>query len=369
MSTYSSLPGSATYGKFTDWVPAKTLVYAGGAAAIARDGQTVLIGDNLVATTNGSIMTLAFVIGLVACWSALILVEQVLYAAEKQQRWWIWATACALVQGGPGVWALHMIGMCALSLPAPVDLEFNPVPAGSSFAVTFVLSVLAFYTGLYGWQQNKAWVDKGSTHHHSVAPLTGKAAAEAAANASSSTAGGSTGGGSSGKANGRKYEYEDTQNSLNQSTSGENQTVGTYRRRKILQMSSDHTIWGQLKVIPFRVNKWFVLSGLILSGTTMICHGMISGALPSAYGQYDNPMQLILFLVIGTPAFMFAILLVFYFFPTVGVRFMAAVFMHSMNFIGHIVAMSGMSFTYSENTDGAMTYWWDPSKFFMLLLR
>jgi hypothetical protein len=98
IGTYDSNSTSPTYGQFFLFSD-KPLVYAGAASAIARDGLTVLNGDPLIPTKNGSIITLSFLIGLVSCWCALILVEQVIYTADKQQRWWPWALACALLQG------------------------------------------------------------------------------------------------------------------------------------------------------------------------------------------------------------------------------------------------------------------------------
>jgi hypothetical protein len=80
--------------EFTPYPSAKAFVYAGGASEIARDGNhffvylhvnahgygtvttiglSTLIGDSLLPTRDGSILILAFVIGLVSCWSSLIL--------------------------------------------------------------------------------------------------------------------------------------------------------------------------------------------------------------------------------------------------------------------------------------------------------
>jgi hypothetical protein len=63
-------------------------------------GLTLLVGDVLVPSISGSMYTLAFLIGLVSCYCSIILVEQVIYAAEKDQKWMPWAAACALIQGG-----------------------------------------------------------------------------------------------------------------------------------------------------------------------------------------------------------------------------------------------------------------------------
>jgi hypothetical protein len=110
LALFDSVTNSSTYSQFASYSNAKSMVFAGGASEIARDGISILVGDALTPTTDGSILTLAFMIGLVSCWSALILIEQVMYAAEKQQRWWPWALACALTQGDD---SLRPLSVCS----------------------------------------------------------------------------------------------------------------------------------------------------------------------------------------------------------------------------------------------------------------
>lgn len=53
-------------GVYVDY-PGITYNYAGGAAAIARDGLTVLVGDDLTPAVNDAVLVLSFVIGGLSC--------------------------------------------------------------------------------------------------------------------------------------------------------------------------------------------------------------------------------------------------------------------------------------------------------------
>jgi hypothetical protein len=349
---------SPTYGQFLKY-DGVDYSFAGGASQIARDGMTVLIGDNLIPSSNGSIMTLAFVIGLVACWSSLILVEQVMYSAEKQQRWWPWALACALVQGGPGVWALHMIAMCSYSWPAPVGLTFNPSWASGSLVMTVIINLLAFYAGLYGWQSNKAFQERTSSHGSTASRAGGSIGSGGTATTATATVVGSDGSPYTivRRVNVQHNDNNENKHKDNPTTTNNNNDVAahpknlgdvkrshskdnnnnngnsvptrkrvvtknTRRRRKITRLTYDRTIVGQLKLLPLRVNIWFCLSAMLLSATTMLSHWTIGLSLPSAYGARAGNVPIILFFVFGSVLFLWAILMCFYFFPTAGVRFM-----------------------------------------------
>jgi hypothetical protein len=305
-----------------------------------------------------------------------------MYAANKQQRWWPWALACAIIQGGPGVWALHMIAMCAMSWPAPEALAFNPSWALASLIVTMFINLLAFYASLYGWQRNKMLQDRSSSaqesgerspnmgrrdrsplpppngvdtianivgggvtlemnHNIGSTGLRGRATpgsapptattsphtksrryetgritplgAAAAATGATFATGAAVGAPSSGSSNGHAAANNDD---------GESTMISGKLRRRIREMSLDRSISGQLKVLPYRINIWFVLSALLLSATTLISHWMIGESLPLAYGAAAWQVPYILFFMFGTVAFLFAILMWFYFFPIASVRFM-----------------------------------------------
>jgi hypothetical protein len=67
---------------------------------------------------------------------------------------------------------------------------------------------------------------------------------------------------------------------------------------------------------------WFLLAAFTLSATTMLSHYLIGRSLPLAYGAVAGRTSLILYFIFGTISFTGAILMSFYFFPAVGVRFM-----------------------------------------------
>jgi hypothetical protein len=185
--------------------------------------------------------------------------------------------------------------------------------------VTIVINLTAFYTALYGWQQNKAFQESDSTGVHNAVEATGKVAANAVAAAAVE---GETNPSKSAVA-ARKY-HADRDQTQTMTIGGDDHegliTENTRRRRLIARMSANRTVWGQLKVLPYRVNMWFVLSALLLSATTVLSLWMITMSLPAAYGTGSSSVPIVLFLILGTPAFLGASLMCFYFFPTLGVR-------------------------------------------------
>jgi hypothetical protein len=90
----------------------------------------------------------------------------VLYNVEKRVQYWTWLIACAITLGGPGVWALHVIGLTALSLPA-VTITFNPSLAIGALVVALVCSLLSLYLAFGGWKYNS---DRDPQNTASVAP-------------------------------------------------------------------------------------------------------------------------------------------------------------------------------------------------------
>jgi hypothetical protein len=296
-------------GAFISYNNAPAPVYTVGATAIARDGISVLDGDSLTPDEDGAILVLAFLVGGISSWCALILVEQIMYAAEKQQRWWSWALACAITQGGPGIWALHMIGMCAMSWSAPVKVVYHPGYAIAGLVIAIAGSWIAFQFAMYGFNRNKALQESSSTTSNQVAPVaTGQKAAAAAAAAATTKQ--------------QKYEHEKTSTASEEIQDGSTGTSSAAKKRRLIrELSLDRSILGQLRVLPYRVNLWFIISGVVLSLANTGSHSFVVEALPNALGAHVTPTLSSLTLVIGSPLFTFALLVTYYFFPQANVRF------------------------------------------------
>jgi hypothetical protein len=259
-------------------------------------GFTMLIGDDLVPTQNGAITTLAFVIGLVSCWCALILVEQILYAANKGERYWPWAIAMGIIQGGPGVWALHLIAMSALSWPTQVSLSFNPGYAIASLVVSIALNLAAYYAALYGWLRNKQQDELSPSTQTSAVVKNGAAAAarryDVIVARTGSTAGGSAPAQPS--SNGEYTPAADIMDEPEAMKSG-----GSRLRHRVRELSRDRSVLGQIKIIPYRINLWFIGSAALLSATTVLSHYLITLSLPAAYGVQGWTGSYLLFLLFG----------------------------------------------------------------------
>jgi hypothetical protein len=161
-----------------------------------------------------------------------VIVEQVMYAAEKGSRWWPWALACGITQGGPGIWALHMIGMCAMSWSAPVDVVYDPGFAMAGFAVPVCCTFVAFRFAIYGYRRNKILMEKASSFVGSQQQPTGQKAAVAVRNSGGN----------------QRYEHDKTQTISADTThsNDDGSTTGTKKRRLIKRLSADHSVLGQV---------------------------------------------------------------------------------------------------------------------------
>jgi hypothetical protein len=210
--------------------------------------------------------------------------------------------ACAITQGGPGIWALHVIGMCAMSWSAPVNVVYHPGYTIGGLVIAIVATFISFQFALLGYTRNKEMMEASSTGIGSHQQHTGQKAAAAAR---------------SGESGGKKYEAERTQTV----TITENTRWSHIKRRRINELASDRSILGQLKLLAYRVNVWFLFSGVMLSLGTVLSHAMVTIALPRGLGADVNPTLSSIYFVIGTPLFMFAMLQAYYFFPQANVRF------------------------------------------------
>jgi hypothetical protein len=59
---------------------------------------------------------------------------------------------------------------------------------------------------------------------------------------------------------------------------------------------------------------------------------------------------------IGTPLYLFAVLMVFYFFPIASVRSFAAAIIHIINFVGHLVVTLGTTYSWRVDSTGTLRF-------------
>jgi hypothetical protein len=128
------------------------IIWPGDQLEPPGDGVSLLAGDVLSRSLDGSLVVLSFAVGGVACWATMIMVEQLMYNATKRMSWQPWAIACAILHGG-GVWAVHIVGLGAARWTnAPVAITYRVDYAIAGLGVSIAISLVVFLLSLIGWR-------------------------------------------------------------------------------------------------------------------------------------------------------------------------------------------------------------------------
>jgi diguanylate cyclase (GGDEF)-like protein len=94
--------------------------------------------DPVTESYNHGLVALSVLVAILASYTALDLAARVSRNSGRASRVWQLGGALAL---GIGIWAMHFIGMLALSLPIPVSYDLSPT--AGSFALACVASFIA----------------------------------------------------------------------------------------------------------------------------------------------------------------------------------------------------------------------------------
>lgn len=95
----------------------------------------------LLATYDMILVTVSFLVAMLASYTALQMTERITYAPKRAARFWLAGGAIAM---GVGIWSMHFIGMLAFRLP--IELGYDSVLTVLSLLIAIAVSGFALWS-------------------------------------------------------------------------------------------------------------------------------------------------------------------------------------------------------------------------------